>query len=115
MGGLANLRQKIEDTEGTLERSFQNDQQHAAGEIRKEHQKLVNSLKEETRLRSLSLQEICKKVENDISALSEKCDTLKLDVSKEYKNRHSQLERIVSEQQVSNLTSSVYASHERMQ
>lgn len=57
--------------------------------------------------------------------MAEKCDTLKLDVSKEHKSRYSQLERIVSERhaawttatehQMSNLTSSVHASLERIQ
>jgi len=63
--------------------------------------------------------------ENGMSELTRKCDTLKLDLTQEYKTSCSQLDRAISErytawttsmaQQISNLTSSTQTNVEKMQ
>jgi len=66
-----------------------------------------------------------KKMENDISALTRKCDTLKFDLAQEYKTNCSQLDRTATErytawttsiaQQINNLASSTQTTVEKMQ
>merc|ERR1719502_1160210 len=92
--------------------------------MRMMHQQLANNLKEETWLRFVNLQETSGKVENDISAMSRKCDALKSELSKELKINCSQLERTTSERystwtdsverQMSNVTSSTQAALDTM-
>jgi len=104
--GFADLRRKIEDTESAPQRTFQNGQQQALDEAHKAQQHLPHSLKEETRLQVVGFEKIPRKMENDMSELTRKCDTLKLGSTKEFDASCSQVDHIRSiVQQTNNLSS----------
>lgn len=92
VSGLANLHREIKDTQSVLEDSLRKNQEQAVDEIQKLHEQLAARLKEEMQLRILKLQEISQQKENNTSAISRRCDTLKLNLSKECTIGSSQLE-----------------------
>jgi len=76
---MTNLPKQIDDAESAPQRTFQNSQQQSLDETHKAQQFPPESLREENRFQIVGFQGISKKMENDMSALTRKCNTVKLD------------------------------------